>query len=134
VTTLTWGEIGAGDGALGPLPTWRSIAEEYRGTRCESGGTLCWTKDRRRAGLVLSEIYALQRLSRSQFWSLWSGFWAGGALLAARRVLFLAVRTACHPGCTADEDRSEIATLRAGWVRAAILRFGVGKRAEGTDW
>jgi len=43
----------------------------------------------------------------------------------------LAVRTACHRGWTAGEDRSEIATLRAGRVRAAMLRFGVGERAEG---
>jgi len=48
-------------------------------------------------------------------------------------VLFLAVRTACHRGWTAGEDRSEIATLRAGRVRAPMLRLGVGKRAEGTD-
>jgi len=46
-------------------------------------------------------------------------------------VLFLAVRTACHRGWTAGEDRSEIATLRAGRVRAAMLCFGVGERAEG---
>jgi len=49
-------------------------------------------------------------------------------------VLFLAVRAACHRGWTAGEDRLDIATLRAGRVRAAMLCFGVGKRAEGTDW
>jgi len=48
-------------------------------------------------------------------------------------VVFLAVRTACHRGWTAGEDRSEIATLRAGRVRAAMLCFGVGERAEGTN-
>jgi len=48
-------------------------------------------------------------------------------------VLFLAVRTACHRGWTAGEDRSEIATLRAGRVRAAMLRLGMGERAEGAD-
>jgi len=48
-------------------------------------------------------------------------------------VLFLAVRTACHRGCTAGEDRSEIATLRAGRVRAAMLRLGVGERAAGAN-
>jgi len=58
----------------------------------------------------------------------------GGAILAARGVLFLAVRTARHRGWTACEDTSEIATLRAGRVRVVMLRFGVGKRAEGTDW
>jgi len=52
---------------------------------------------------------------------------------AARRVLSLAVRTACHRGWTAGEDRSEIATLRAGRVRAAMLRLGVGERADGTN-
>ena len=45
----------------------------------------------------------------------------------------MAVWAACHRGWTAGEDRSEIATLRAGRVRAAMLCFGVGKRAEGTD-
>jgi len=29
---------------------------------------------------------------------------------------------------------SEIATLRAGRVRAAMLGLGVGERAEGTNW
>jgi len=58
----------------------------------------------------------------------------GGAILAARRVLFLAVRTACHLGWTAGEDRLEIATRRAGRVREAMLCFGVGELAEGTDW
>jgi len=48
-------------------------------------------------------------------------------------VLFLAVRTACHRGWTAGEDRSEIATLRAGRVRAAMLRFGVGEQADGPN-
>ena len=43
------------------------------------------------------------------------------------------MRTACHRGWTAGEDRSEIATLRAGSVRAAMLRLGVGERAEGAD-
>jgi len=57
----------------------------------------------------------------------------GGAIPAACRVLFLAVRAACHEGWTAGEDRLEIATLRAGRVRAAMLSFGVGERAEGTD-
>jgi len=46
----------------------------------------------------------------------------------------LAVRTACHRGWTSGEDRSEITTFRAGRVRAAMLGFGVGERAEGTDW
>jgi len=46
----------------------------------------------------------------------------------------LAVRIACHRGSTAGEDRSEIATLSAGRVRAAMLCFGVGERTEGTDW
>jgi len=45
----------------------------------------------------------------------------------------LAVRTACHGGWTAGKDRSEIATLRAGRVRAAMLRLGVDERAEGAD-
>ena len=58
----------------------------------------------------------------------------GGAIPAARRVLFLTVRTACHRGWTAGKDRSEIATLRAGRVKAAMLRLGVGERAEGADW
>ena len=44
----------------------------------------------------------------------------------------MAVRAACHRGWTAGEDRSEIATLRAGRVRAAMLRLGVGEPAEGT--
>ena len=46
----------------------------------------------------------------------------------------MAVRTACHRGWTAGEDRSEIATLRAGRVRAAMLRLSMGERAEGADW
>jgi len=46
----------------------------------------------------------------------------------------LAVRTACHQGWIAGKDRSEIATLRAGRVRAAMLSFGVGEPAEWTDW
>jgi len=45
----------------------------------------------------------------------------------------LAVRTACYRGWTAGEDRSEIATLRAGRVSAAMLRLGMGERAEGAD-
>jgi len=57
----------------------------------------------------------------------------GGAILAACRLLFLAVRTACHRGWTAGEDRSEIATFMAGRVRAAMFCFGVGERAEGTN-
>jgi len=48
-------------------------------------------------------------------------------------VLFLAVRAACHRGGTAGEDRSEIATLRAGRVRAAMLHLSVGERTEGTN-
>jgi len=48
-------------------------------------------------------------------------------------VLFLAVRVACHRGWTAGEDRLEIAALRAGRVRAAMLCFGVRERAEGTN-
>jgi len=32
-----------------------------------------------------------------------------------------------------DEDRLEIATLRAGRVRAAMLCFCMGERAEGTE-
>ena len=74
------------------------------------------------------------RLSRWHLRSIWSGLWAGGAIPAARRVLFLAVRAAWHRGWTAGEDRSEIATLRAGRVRAAILRSGVGERTEVTNW
>jgi len=57
----------------------------------------------------------------------------GGTIPAARRVLFLAVRAACHRGWTAGEDRLEIATLRAGRVGAAMLCFGVGEGAEGTN-
>ena len=57
----------------------------------------------------------------------------GGAIQAACTVLFLAVRAACHRGWTAGEDRLEIATLRAGRVRAAMLYFGVGEQAEGTN-
>jgi len=45
----------------------------------------------------------------------------------------LAVRAACHRGWTPGEDRLEIATLRAGRVREAMLCFGVGERAEGTN-
>jgi len=48
-------------------------------------------------------------------------------------VLFLAVRTACHRGWTAGEDRLEIATLKSGRVRAVMLSFGVGEPAEGTN-
>ena len=45
----------------------------------------------------------------------------------------MAVRAASHRGWTPGEDRSEIATLRAGRVRAAMLCLRVGERAEGTD-
>ena len=38
----------------------------------------------------------------------------------------MAVRAACHRGWTAGEDRLEIATLRAGRVRAAMLGFCMG--------
>jgi len=86
------------------------------------------------ASLVFSEIHAVLRLSRSHLRCILYGLWAGGAILAARRVLFLAVRTACHRGWTAGEDRSEIATLRAGRVRAAMLCFGVGEQTAGADW
>ena len=57
----------------------------------------------------------------------------GGEIPAARRVLFLAVRTARHGGWAAGEDRLKVATLRAGWVRMAMLRFCMSKRGEGTD-
>ena len=50
-----------------------------------------------------------------------------------RRVLFLAVRAACHQGQATGEDLLEIATLRAGRVRAVMLCLGMGERAEGTD-
>ena len=48
-------------------------------------------------------------------------------------MLFLAVRTARDRGWAGVEDRLEIATLRAGRVREAMLYLGVGERAEGTD-
>jgi len=133
ITALSWGEIGDGDGPLGSLPRRRSMAGEYRGTRGSGSGTWCWGKDRRRASLVFSEIHAVLRLSRSQLRCLWSPFWAGGAIPAACRVLFSAVRTARHRGWTAGEDRWEITTLRAGRVRAVMLCFGVGERANGTN-
>jgi hypothetical protein len=60
----------------------------------------------------------------------WLG--AGWAVAVARRVLFLAVRTARHRGGAAAEDGFEIATLRAGRVRAAMLGLGVGQGAEWT--
>jgi len=47
-------------------------------------------------------------------------------------VLFLTVRKACQGGQAAAEDRFEVTTLRKGRVRAVMLGFGVGERAEGT--
>ena len=61
------------------------------------------------------------------------GFGAGEAIPAARRVLFLAVRTARHRGRATVEDRLEVTTLRAGRVRAAMLCICMDERAEGTD-
>jgi len=57
----------------------------------------------------------------------------GGAVPAARRVLLLAARTAHHRGWAAGEDRLEIAALRAGSVRAAMVCLCMGERADGTD-
>ena len=48
-------------------------------------------------------------------------------------MLLLAVRTAPQQGRTVVKDWLEVTTLRAGRVRAAMLRFCVGERAEGTD-
>jgi len=133
MTALSWGEIGDSDHVVGPQPKWRSIAGEYRDTLGSGSGTWCWTRDRRRASLVFSEIHAILRLSRPHLWGVWCGLRAGGAIPATRRVLFLAVRAACHREWTAGEDRSESATLRAGRVRAAMLRLCVGERALRTN-
>ena len=50
------------------------------------------------------------------------------------RELLLAVRTGHHQQWAAAEDRFEIATLRAGSVRAAMLSLGVVEPAEWTGW
>jgi len=88
------------------------------------------TIERRRASRVFSEVHSVLPLSSGHLGSILSGFWVGGAIPAALRVLFMAMRTARHRGWAAAEDGLEIATLRAGRVRAAILGFGVGERAE----
>jgi len=49
------------------------------------------------------------------------GFWSGGSITGAHTVLLLAVRIAHHRGSAAAEDWVDIATLRAGRVRAAML-------------
>ena len=57
----------------------------------------------------------------------------GGGIPAVRRVLFLAVRTACHKEGAAAEDRTEVTTLRAVRIRAAMLCVCMGERGKGTD-
>jgi len=82
--------------------------------------------ERQRACLVFIENHAVLHLSSGHPGPTRSGFWAGGAIPGACRVLLLAVRTAGHQRRAVVEDRFEVTTLRAGRVRAVMIVFGVG--------
>ena len=60
-------------------------------------------------------------------------YMAGRAIpvTVACRVVFGAVRAMCGRGNAAVKDRFEISPFGAGWIRAAVLCFGMGASAEG---
>ena len=59
-------------------------------------------------------------------------YWAGRAIPVTSRVLFGTVGATSGGGDAAVEDWFEISTPGAGWIGAAMLRFGMGASTEGT--